>query len=559
MIKKAWWYRWWAYLLYATFLGFVIYNSYRFLLSRKLAIEESKRQKQINELKNNLYTNISHEFRTPLTVILGMTDSLVNELKETPDVKNTLEMIRRNSQNLLTLVNEMLELSKLESGHVQVEYVQIDVVLLIKYLGESFSSYASKKNIQFKVHSEIDELVMDVDTEKLSAIISNLLSNAIKFTPPYGNIELHFKCQHDGFLEINVRDSGVGILKEDLPHIFDRFYQADTSFAKKAEGTGIGLALTKDLLTELGGQISVTSTPGKGSVFTVLIPITHNAPTNELNYPDLNMEKLSNIPVGHVKENAINSESHDLPLILLIEDHKDVAQYITQCLSGSYKTLVAASGDEGLELAFAHLPDIVITDVMMPGKDGYEVCKTLKEDELTNHIPIIMLTAKATTEDRLHGLSHGADAYLSKPFLREELLTRIEQLILVRQNLIRKFEYSGFGQLNQGRRKDPETGFIQKAVICIQENMSDESFGPTELASGLFLSESQLYRKLKGISGKSTAVFIRYVRLQEANKLLKTTDLTVSEIAYEVGFSNLSWFSRIFKEELGSPPTAVRK
>ncbi len=560
-IKTAWWSRWWAYLLYITFFCFVAYAFYRFQLSKKLALEESERQKQLNQLKSDLYTNISHEFRTPLTVILGMTDSLESQLNGTAGLNATksLKMIRRNGKNLLSLVNEILHLSKLESGQIPTDQVQINVLPFINYLGESFESLAREKDIDFMVFSEMDELVMDVDTRKLSGILSNLLSNAIKFTPPLGKITLHCYMENDNNLIIKVCDSGSGISQQDLPHIFNRFYQARTTGTGTEKGTGIGLAIAREMTSELGGVISVESTPGKGSIFTVSLPVTRNAPKTAPG--SLNLSPEGNLPSSDdlVWKKIRSAEDQELPLALIIEDNKDVACYIIQCLTGRYNALYAPDGVAGLEMALKHIPDIVISDVMMPGKDGFEVCSTLKEDELTDHIPIIMLTARVVLQDRLSGLSRGADAYLEKPFVKEELLTRMEHLISVRRKLIKKFEGTGFSQVTQKHNTGPESKFIQKAIACIHENMSDPAFGPTQLASALALSESQVYRKLKAISGKSTAIFIRAVRLQKAKSLLRSTDLNISEIAYEVGFINLAWFSRIFKKEFGATPTAIRE
>ncbi len=539
----------------------LLYSFYRFQLNLKLEKAESDNLKEVNKLKNSLYDNITHEFRTPLTVILGMTDSLESELKTktTPLIINSVEMIRRNGKNLLSLVNEMLDLSKIESGHIETHFVQINVVPFINYLGESFHSFAQEEDIHFTVYSEIDKLIMDVDSQKLSTIISNLLSNAIKFTPPHGKIVLHIHNEYDGDLVIKVSDTGVGIPKEELPNIFNRFYKTNPTITRKREGTGIGLALTKELVNILGGQISVTSTPNEGSTFKVMLPVMRNAPKASLESLNLNLENASKLNDVQVQEKVVPADNPELPLVLIIEDNKDVAYYLNQCLAGNYNTIHAINGILGLEMAFEHIPDIIISDIMMPGKDGYEVCRMLKKDELTDHIPIIMLTAKGTIEDRLLGLSYGADAYLSKPFIKAELLTRIEHLILVRQKLIRKFEYTGFGQLTQNPKIDPETKFIQKVVAQIHEKISDESFGSSQLAIDLYLSESQIYRKLKAISGKSTAIFIRSVRLQKAKNLIQSTDLRISEIAYDVGFSNLAWFSRIFKKEFGISPTSTRK
>ncbi|MEJ2004357.1 MAG: hybrid sensor histidine kinase/response regulator transcription factor, partial [Cyclobacteriaceae bacterium] len=561
LIKTAWWSRWWAYLLYISFFCFIAYTLHRFQLSRKLALEESERQKQLNQLKSDLYTNISHEFRTPLTVILGMTDSLKSQLNSSavPAATKKIEMIRRNSENLLTLVNEMLYLSKLESGHIQTDQVQINVLPFIKYLGESFNSLSREKHIDFTVFSEIDELVMDVDTRKLSGILSNLLSNAIKFTPPLGKVQLHLCVENDSKLIIKVCDSGSGISKEDQPYIFNRFYQARTNRMGTEKGTGIGLAIAREMTSELGGHISVESSPGNGSVFTVSLPVTHNAPKIGTGSLNLSPDGCSKPTDNQIWEKVMLTEDPELPLALIIEDNNDVACYIAQCLAGRYNIIYAPDGNRGLEMAFKFIPDIVISDVMMPGKNGFDVCSALKKDELTDHIPIIMLTAKVALQDRLSGLSRGADAYLVKPFVKDELLTRIEHLIQVRQKLIQKFEGTGFGQVTQKRKTDPESKFIQKAIACINKHMSDPAFGPTQLATGLSLSESQVYRKLKAISGKSTAIFIRAVRLQKAKSLLQSTDLNISEIAYEVGFTNLAWFSSTFKKEFGGSPTAIRK
>ena len=559
-ILPPWWATWWAYLIYAGIAVAFADRFYRFQLSKKLAVSESTRLKEVNQLKNSLYDNITHEFRTPLTVILGMTDSLESELKtkSTPPINNAVKMIRRNGNNLLSLVNEMLDLSKLESGHLETNMVQINVVPFIKYLGESFHSFAQEDDIHFTVYSEIDELMMDVDSQKLSTIISNLLSNAIKFTPPLGKIVLHIHNENDMMLVIKVTDTGMGITKEELPHIFNRFYQADATVTRKRDGTGIGLALTKDLVNLLGGQISVVSTPNEGSVFKVELPITQNAPKASVESLQLNQKTDSQIVVSELQEKSNQNDGEELPLVLIIEDNKDVAYYLNQCLMGHYKTIHAINGIVGLEMAFDHIPDIIISDVMMPGKDGYEVCSMLKKDERTDHIPIVLLTAKATTKDRVLGLTQGADAYLAKPFIKEELFARLEQLLFLRKKLINKFQQGQVTKVMAKQPKNAETKFIAKVVALIHEELDNSTLGASELSSKLGFSESQVYRKLKAITGKSTAVFIRTIRLEAAKEQLQTTDKTVSEIAYSVGFNDPSWFSRAFKEEYGFAPSTIK-
>lgn len=560
-ILPPWWATWWAYCIYVGFTALITYKFYSFQLSKKLAVAESIRLKEVNVLKNSLYNNITHEFRTPLTVILGMTDSLENELKTktNPSIKKAIEMIRRNGGNLLSLVNEMLDLSKLESGHMETNFTQINVAPFIKYLGESFHSFAQKDDIHFTVYSEIEELLMDVDTQKLSTIISNLLSNAIKFTPSLGKIVLHIHNENDTTLIIKVTDSGIGITKEELPHIFNRFYQTDATATRKSDGTGIGLALTKELVNLLGGQISVLSIPDQGSTFKVELPITQNAPKASIESLKLNQKPVSKIAISEIYEKSSLVNDKDLPVLLIIEDNKDVAYYLKQCLSDTYNTIHAINGTIGLDMAFEHMPDIIISDVMMPGKDGYEVCGILKADERTDHIPIILLTAKVSPEDRITGLTQGADAYLAKPFNQQELFTRLDQLILIRQKLINKLEKNGLSSLLIEKVENPQTKFLQQIIQRIHKNIDNTNFGPTQLAEEMFLSESQIYRKLKAITDKSTAVFIRSIRLQKAKELIETSNKTISEIAYDTGFNNPSWFSRVFKEEFGHSPKKLHK
>ena len=561
-IKPAWWHTWVAYIIYLALAIVFADRFYRFQLSKRLAVSESKRLKEINQVKNTLFTNITHEFRTPLTVINGMTDSIKSDLenKQFSDTEKSLEMIQRNSNGLLHLVNEMLDLAKLESGNMKLQLIQTNVIPFVKYLSESFHSLAQKKQINLTVYSEIDWLIMDFDSKKLSAIISNLLSNAIKFTPHKGKIIVHLnrivKRKAEFFL-LKIKDDGPGISEEEIENIFDRFYQADNSLSRHKKGSGIGLALSKEFVELMGGEIGVKSDAKKGCTFEIEIPVSNKAVEVEENMAKPENQIISSHfvsePVPQIKTNT------NLPLVLIIEDNEDVAYYLQKCLTGKYETLHAKDGSVGIEMAFNKIPDIIISDVMMPGKDGFEVCETLKSDELTDHIPIILLTAKATIKDRLLGLSYGADAYLAKPFVQAELFTRLDQLILSRKKLRHKFENSGFGNIINKRVVDPETKFLQKVIKLIHENINNHSFGASQLAHELSLSESQIYRKLKAISGKSTAVFIRSIRLQRGKELIQTTEDTISEIAYEVGFNDPAWFSRAFKEEFGFAPSAISK
>ncbi|MEE9364351.1 MAG: ATP-binding protein [Cellulophaga sp.] len=577
------WYRtWWMYLIYgllaiASFMGISQYRS-KELLRKNEGLENVVRERtteiqqknellnqqteklvQLNDARTQLYANITHEFRTPLTVILGMTETLKAdaESKKLNNVEKSLEMIKRNGKKLLQLVNEMLDLAKLESGTMELHLVQTNIVPFVKYLSESFHSLAETKKINLTVYSEIEDLEMDFDTNKMSSIISNLLSNAIKFTPEHGKIVVHLNQTSKNDMEyfiIKIKDNGIGIAEEEKDNLFNRFYQVDNSSTRQGDGTGIGLSLVKEFTELMNGTITVKSSNSKGSTFTVQLPVTHTAVkttgakiTGEASVVVSNTENNTTLP--HLGDNP------ELPLVLIIEDNEDVAYYLRTCLKGKYQTIHAVNGIIGIEMALKNIPDIIISDVMMPGKDGFEVCAILKSNELTDHIPIILLTAKTTIKDRLTGLSHGADAYLAKPFVKAELFTRLDQLVSLRKKLLNKFQNNGFDLLLKKRDVTPETKFLHKAIQLIHEDISDSDFGTVQLAFKLHLSESQVYRKLKAITDKSTAVFIRSIRLQRGKELLQTTDKTVSEIAYEVGFNDPSWFSKAFKEEFGFAPS----
>jgi DNA-binding response OmpR family regulator len=401
-------------------------------------------------------------------------------------------------------------------------------------------------------------------------IISNLLSNAIKFTPSGGKVIFHVNQSNETSSEkliLKIKDTGIGIPAKELPHIFDRFYQVDSSSTRPGEGTGIGLSLTKELVELMKGEIKVKSQPGEGCEFTVSLPITQNAPKQETGFKDRSTTleikdrldaEIPEVPVIQDSPEDMLSLTVDYPLTLIVEDNWDVAKYIASCLGKEYKIHFAKDGQEGINKAFELIPDIIICDVMMPEKDGFEVCSSLKQDERTSHIPIIMLTAKATKEDKLKGLTSGADAYLSKPFDKKELLIRIEKMIELRRHLLEKYS-SRKHKLKSSLSKDNiEDVFLKKIISVIEKNIDDSHFGTLQLSFAINMSESQLYRKLKALTGKSTAIFIRTVRLHKARELLTTTSLNVSEIAYETGFSDPAWFSRVFKEEFGVSPNTFR-
>lgn len=519
----------------------------------------------IDKAKSIFFTNISHEFRTPLTVISGMAGRLTKIPKER--LKHSFDMIRRNSDNLLNLVNQILDLRKLESGKLKADLIQADVIPYLRYIFESFESLARNKDIAAHLLMEEEELVMDHDKKKLLRIVSNLLSNAIKFTPEGGDV--YFMVSTLGVLEteriltIKVKDTGIGIPEKKLPRIFDRFYQADGSSTRIGEGTGIGLSLCKELVSLLGGTIRVESTVGEGTVFRVSLPITQTAPRDEATNEALPTVEAgvasSYLAIAPKPIEMVNPADAELPLILLVEDNADVIQYLITCLENQHRLIIARDGQEGVEKAIESIPDAIISDVMMPRKDGFELCHILKTDERTSHIPIILLTAKADVDSRISGLKRGADDYLTKPFNEEELLTRLENQMQIRRKL--QLYFLEAKPLPKSLEKDiqQENEFLQKIRQDIETHIDEEDYGIMQICQTVSMSRSQVHRKIKALTGQSTSLFIRRIRLHKARELLKTTNLNISQIAYEVGFKYPNYFSKAFHEEFGTRPTETRK
>jgi len=551
-VLPVWWQSTWAYLFYSLLFLSVIYAFYRFSLNRKLEHQENLRLLELDELKTKLYGNITHELRTPLTVIMGVITTIKQKLSadELKKIEPKLKVLSGNSKKLLFLINQMLDLNKIESGKMKLEKIQADIIPFLKVNLDSFHSLSQHKNIELIYYDEDDEIIMDFDPDKVAIILSNLLSNAIKFTPEGGRIILHIKKNKDQeFLQIKIKDNGIGISEENQKHIFDRFYQVDR-FAPG--GTGIGLSLVKELVNLMNGTISVKSKLHQGTEFIIKIPITNEAKTTA--------EITIDIPLvedpEYQKIDKIAAEQENAPLLLIVEDNKDVAQFIASCLHNQYEIIFAQDGLDGIQKALENIPDLIITDLMMPKADGFKVCQKLKNDEKTSHIPIIMLTARTMEKDKIKGFAHGADAYLTKPFNQNELRIRIEQLILNRKRLQEKYQKTGF-YVTETTSK--EAAFINKCIENIHNHLDDELFKSVQLAFAVNLSESQLYRKIKAITNLSTAVFIREVRLSAAKEILLKTDLNISEIAYKCGFSNPDWFSKSFKEKFGYNPSEYRQ
>ncbi|MGD9929106.1 MAG: ATP-binding protein [Mangrovibacterium sp.] len=540
-------------------LNFAVITTYIFLfagyaqhLFTRLERREAERQKEINDAKTRLYTNITHEFRTPLTVILGLAESLKENSSDTRYAK--AETIIRNGKNLLQLVDQMLDLSKLESGNLTVNKIHGNIIPFLRYIFQLQEYYAQEKNLQFIFESESQSYELDFDPEKITTIVSNLLSNAIKFTPPGGRVNMRVKAVGN-YLSIEIIDNGIGIPKEQQEKIFERFYQVDDQDTRKAGGTGIGLALAKELVTLLNGTIILTSNPGNETVFTVKLPVTSLAKkkfvTEEM------VDEESGIQSGYsTSEQSISPiNNNGKQKLLIIEDNLDVVSYLKSCYQSHFSIDIAVNGNEGYAMAIETIPDLIISDIMMPGMDGFTLCKKLKEDYRTSHIPIILLTAKADIPSRIMGLEQGADAYVVKPFNQQELLVRINKLLELRRKLYLRYSNGEPSDISDNPILQREDQFFRKVTENVKKNLHDENYDVRVLCREMAMSKSQLYRKFKALTNLSAAKYIRKLRMEKARQLLLTSPMNVTEVSYEVGIKTLSTFSEIFKEEFGLSPT----
>ena len=507
---------------------------------------EAKFLKELGAAKSQFYTNITHEFRTPITVILG----LAEEIQTTS--KKQIIAIKRNGKQLLQLINQMLALSKLESGREQLKMQQGDVVAFTKYMVESFHSFAATQDIKLEMNTAIDHLKMDYDPEKLQLILSNLIANAIKFTSAGGKVKVALK-QIKQQLQIMISDTGEGILEEQLPYIFDRYYQADS--IQENTGSGIGLTLVKEYVQMLEGKIELESKLGKGTTFYIQLPINQKVALSSI-LPS----KISPIPVAtNISSEVSNVSLSERPKILLIEDNKDVLHYLSLFLNNQYDLSFAYDGLEGAKKAIAEIPDLIVSDVMMPHKNGFELCEQIKKDEQTSHIPIILLTAKADFDSKIQGLEFGADVYLSKPFQKQELLVQIARLLEQQRTL--QAHYSQLAMLPTDRYqvRKGEASFLYRVQSTLEANLDDENFDIAALCQSLHLSRMQLHRKLKELTGQTTSQYITNLRLKRSKDLLEQSELSIAEVAYQVGFKSQSHFSQVFTREIGQPPSTWRK
>ncbi len=556
VIRPPWYWCWWSQALYLVLFISGLLSLYYFQLNRRLAISETNRLRELGEVKSRLYTNITHEFRTPLTVISGMVDQMSKDPQKW--FREGAAMIKHHSSQLLNLVSQLLDLSRLESNSITLHFQQDDIISFCKYLVQSFHSLADTQAITIHFYSRKSSLVMDFDPDALTKIMGNLLSNAIKFTDNGGHIYISL-AEEGTFLSIVVRDTGIGIPEAELSHVFDRFYQIDDGSTRVGEGTGIGLALTKELVNLMGGHIKAESKLGEGTTFTVWLPVAHRTERTSTSL----RPSFQHSPIALAREAVAvqqpTDHAGDLPLALIIEDNQDVVRYLSACLDGGYRLEISKDGEEGIEKAIELVPDIVISDIMMPKKDGYEVTRTLKNDERTDHIPIILLTAKADQESKIKGLDYGADAYLYKPFQPEELEVRLRKLIELRTKLQRRYGTGFIPDPTGNALYERQDAFMIRLKEEVEARMGEPDFGIPVVLKAMAISRTQLHNKLKALTGKSTSHVLRSIRLQKARELLQASDRNVSEVARAVGFNSLAYFSTCFSEEFGQSPSQVKR
>ncbi len=544
-------------------LIFAIALAYKIKLNEQ-AKAEADSIKDIDDIKSRFFANISHEFRTPLTLIHGPLQQIEEQANGKPQNGiaevpwRQIKTMRRQTARLLELVNQLLDLSKLDSGKMKLQVIKGDVIQLLKVLASSFESMAERKQIHYHVHLPEHTTITFFDKDKLEKIVTNLLVNAFKYTPEQGTVSFNAEIDETK-LRLFIDDSGPGISKKELEKIFDRFYQVEGTEDK---GSGIGLALVKELVSLNRGQISVSSEPGKGTRFKVSLPVSKNAfDEKEIVYGEWRDTGIQNNRLSEEESenaDALHSvKQSQLPLVLIVEDNKDMRNFIYEIIVEHYQVIEAANGKEGLEKSLAEIPDVIISDVMMPVLDGFKMTDKLKKHERTSHIPIILLTAKAGQQHKIEGLETGADDYLIKPFDAKELLTRIENLIHQRKLLRKKFAGEIILKPSEIAVNSADEKFLTNLMQAIEKNMGEEDFGVEELAREVAMSRSQLHRKLIALTNQAPSEVLRNTRLLRAKELLHKKIATPAEVAYKVGFNSHTYFSKCFKEEFGISPSEV--
>ncbi len=581
-IRPPWWQTVWAYAGYILIVLVLFSSIWRFQLNKermknqlKLEHEHAEKLEQINRMKTRFFSNITHEFRTPLTLIIGLIQNLISQDKNKPNEKD-YHTILKNSHKLYQLINQLLDLSKLEAGAMPLKARRENLTPFLSDIIVLFQPLADRKNIriQFTVQNivdpESDQVELYFDGQKLEKIIANLLSNAIKFTEDGGTVHVTLK-KLENDVEIIFEDTGVGIASNEIDDVFKRFHQIDDTYTRKNEGTGIGLALVKELLEIHHGTIEVSSEVNEGTTFVVRLPsgkdhlkpeevvddVIAKATETQLFKPVLDIADEKSQNKSDIDSGTLHQKK--LPMILIVEDNQDLRKYLKTSLAKEYQILLSNDGRQGLEKTFSIIPDLIISDVMMPGMDGFELCKQIKNDERTNHIPVILLTSRAAGESKIEGLETGADDYMTKPFEMEELKVRIKNLIEQRNTLRLRYNRITGLRPEEIAANSMDEAFLKKALTLLEANYSESSFNAGQFAVEIGISRTHLNRKLQALTGQTIRDFIRAFRLNRAAQLLEKNSGTVLEIGYSVGFESISYFCTAFQKKFGTSPSNYRK
>ncbi len=534
---------------------------------------ETEKWRELDELKSRFFADISHELRAPLTLILGPLEELLSGKGES-NPEDGYRLMWRNGRRLLRLITQMLDIARLEAGSLKLTVSEGDIISCIESVVSSFRWVADRKSLTLRFAPPHDAPAVWFDAEKVETILYNLLSNALKFTPEHGTVDVEASFSKDGdkgvsTFRLRVTDSGRGIPPEDLKRLFDRYYQVKQE--DRLTGSGIGLALTKGLVELHHGHIEVSSEPGRGSIFVVELPVDKGSfAADEITGIQSRLaaesdehtgfrERTPEVQDAGTRAPGKEAEDSGLPLMLIAEDEADMRQYLRDRFRGSFRVYEATEGGIALSIAGDVIPDIVIADVSMPGVDGIELCRQLKRDERTSHVPVVMLTAQAAQASRISGLEAGADDYLTKPFDWAELETRVHNLIEGRRRLRERFKQGTPFSVPDAAVTSMDQIFLKKVVDTIEREMGDEAFGVEDLARSTGMSYSQLHRKLTALVDRSPNQLIRSIRLRRARDLIERNAATISEIAYTVGFASPAYFTKCFHEEYGVVPSGAKR
>lgn len=562
VVHPPFWKTWKAYIVYFIIFILAIYyyiNQNKKKQEEKLHLQrieiESKRQKEMNEMKMRFFTNVSHDFRTPLSLIITPLEKLIDEQKGA--IKEQLQLIHQNAQELLTLVNQLLDFRRLDANKEKLNLLNGNIILVINNIIDSFKVYVEQKHIKLNYTTDATELETTFDKDKIEKIMMNLLSNAFKFTPESGTIDVNeFHDKKNVYIE--VADNGININDKDKEHIFDRFYQVHQP--KMNEGSGIGLHIVKGYAKLHGGKVKITDNKPQGVIFTVKLPIRHLVIEDE---KESYIEKVitEEVPTLSENTNEENKTTHTRknPTILIVEDNENFKNFIISCLNDEYNVFGAANGKEAIKMIEQHEINIILSDIMMPVMDGLELCKAVKSNINYSHIPIILITARTAEEHRMEGLQYGADDYITKPFNLKILKLRISKFVewsrRSHENFTKKLDITP----SEITISSLDEKLMQKAMKNVEDNIGNPDFSVEELSEDLGLSRGHLYKKLMNITGKSPLEFIRIIRLKRSQQYLKESQMSISEIAYTVGFNSPKNFARYFKEEFGKTPSEYIK